>query len=103
MRYFVIILLIIGCIGHFFGDRIAYLQANVMVECQYYVSAYKFCGKIIRNYPESPYLEKAKTMREKLKKDDPDTAAYAKEESEQWARDLVKQEKEKALKSVPTP
>ena len=101
MKYIVGLFLIIGCIGYFFGDRIAYLQANVMVECQFYASAYKFCGKIVRHYPQSPYLEKAKALREKLKKDDPDTAVYAKEESEQWARELIAQEKEKALKAAP--
>ena len=68
--------MILGILGYFYGDRIFYFQANMMMRWQYEMPAYEAYERIVKYYPDSPYVHEAREMMNHLRERVPELRDY---------------------------
>lgn len=68
--------IILSILGYFFGDRLFYFQATMMMRWQYEMPAYDAYERIVKYYPDSPYVHEARKMMDILIERRPDLRHY---------------------------
>ncbi|MGM0598523.1 MAG: hypothetical protein ACQETH_01785 [Candidatus Rifleibacteriota bacterium] len=86
-KHIVVAFIILGILGYFFGDHIFYFQGNLMMRWQYPLPAYEAYERIIHYYPDSPYVDEARTLMKSLRSRSTELNKYL-------------EKKEKAIKEI---
>ncbi|MBF0405955.1 MAG: hypothetical protein HQM10_01270 [Candidatus Riflebacteria bacterium] len=75
-KHIMVIFIVLGFLGFFYGDHVFKFQAELMINWQYDFPAYEAYERIVQYYPSSQYRKEALKMMEVLTKRNGDLRSY---------------------------
>jgi hypothetical protein len=92
-KHLLIIFIVLGILGYFFGDHIFYFQGNLMMRWQYPLPAYEAYERIIHYYPDSKFAKEARTLMDSLRERSGDLEKYLEQKEKKIRK--IQEEREK--------